>query len=73
VAVCLIKHFLVIANSCDSQTPLQAFVSELESIPDDDANTRESLRGIANFMAMMINRSIDFTKVNCSSALEISS
>eukprot|EP00603_Paraphysomonas_imperforata_P008593 CAMPEP_0114426426 /NCGR_PEP_ID=MMETSP0103-20121206/7794_1 /TAXON_ID=37642 ORGANISM="Paraphysomonas imperforata, Strain PA2" /NCGR_SAMPLE_ID=MMETSP0103 /ASSEMBLY_ACC=CAM_ASM_000201 /LENGTH=606 /DNA_ID=CAMNT_0001595391 /DNA_START=421 /DNA_END=2241 /DNA_ORIENTATION=- len=47
----------------DLKTPLQAFVSELESISDDDADTRDSLRGISDFMLMMINRSIEFTKV----------
>ena len=44
------------------QTPLQAFVSELSSISDSDADTRESLRAMADFMSMMIHRCIDFTK-----------
>eukprot|EP00603_Paraphysomonas_imperforata_P003424 CAMPEP_0114439404 /NCGR_PEP_ID=MMETSP0103-20121206/15178_1 /TAXON_ID=37642 ORGANISM="Paraphysomonas imperforata, Strain PA2" /NCGR_SAMPLE_ID=MMETSP0103 /ASSEMBLY_ACC=CAM_ASM_000201 /LENGTH=441 /DNA_ID=CAMNT_0001610159 /DNA_START=59 /DNA_END=1381 /DNA_ORIENTATION=- len=47
----------------DLKTPLQAIVSELDCISDDDSGTRDSLRGISDFMAMMINRSIDFTKV----------
>lgn len=55
--------FNIINLNCCEQTPLQAFVSELESISDDDADTRDSLRGISDFMLMMINRSIEFTKV----------
>lgn len=41
-------------------------MSGLETITDENAEnaaTRDALKGIADFMAMMINRSIDFTKV----------
>ena len=58
----------------DLKTPLQAFLYELDGLVEcrDDANrieTVDSLRGVCSFMTMMINRSIDFTKISSGFAL----
>jgi signal transduction histidine kinase/ActR/RegA family two-component response regulator len=51
----------------DLKTPLQAFVSELDTLSAaKDMRGRDSsvkdLKGTCNFMSMMINRSLDFVK-----------
>lgn len=53
----------------DLKTPLAALVSELDGLVDDPTpsnrqKTVDTLRGVCSFMTMMINRSIDFTKVS---------